>query len=123
MRTTVASIHTPEGKLTKTDQETADILCNYFGEVFTKENVWKQDTASPLENVMEICITEELVLKALKHLKEDKSPGPDGIHPMVLREAAAEVVRPLTMIFRQSVSQGVLPDDWKKANISSNWYM
>jgi len=101
VRMTVASIHIPDGKLTKTDQEIADILCNYLGEVFTKEDVWKQNTASPLKKKLEILITEELVLKAIKHLKEDKSPGPDSIHSMVLREATAEVMKPLTLIFLQ----------------------
>lgn len=63
---------------------------------------------------MEILITEELVLKAIKHLKENKSPGPDSIHPMVLQEAATEVVKPLTIIFLQAISQEVLQDYWKK---------
>jgi len=51
-------------------------------------------------------------------LKPDKSPGPDNIHPMVLKEAACEVVKPLTMIFQKSVSQGELPNDWKRANVT-----
>jgi len=120
VKTTVASIRTADGKLTTTDQETAETLCDYFGEVFTKEDTWKQDGITPVANSLEILITEELILKALTKLKVDKSPGPDNIHPMVLREAATEVVEPLTMIglFRKSLSQGELPEDWRKANIS-----
>ena len=110
----MASIHTANGDLTKTDQETAETFCNYFGAVFTKEDAWNHETTVRLDNDLEIVITEERVLKALRTLKPDKSPGPDNIHAMVLKEAASEVVKPLTMIFHRPISQGELPDDWKK---------
>ena len=90
----MASIRTADWKLSKSDQETAQTLCNYFGEVFTKQHSWTQDMISSQEDDLEIFVTEDLVLKALRNLKPDKSPGPDNLHPMVLREAATEVVKP-----------------------------
>ena len=118
VKTTVTSIQTVDGKLSKSDQETAQIFCNYFGEVFTKEDSWTHEGMSPQEKELEIIVTEDLVMKALRNLKPDKSPGLDNLHPMVLREAANEVVKSLTTIFQQSILQGELPNDWKKANIS-----
>jgi len=51
-------------------------------------------------------------------IKTDKSPGPDGIHPLFLHSTAEEVARPITSIFNKSLAEGVLPHDWKRANIS-----
>ena len=46
-----------------------------------------------------VTLTEEVVLKAVNKLKCDKSPDTDSIHPKLLREAAAEVVKPLSEIY------------------------
>ena len=43
--------------------------------------------------------------------------GPDGLHPRVLREAAAQLCVPLTILFKRSLDEGVLPEDWKRANM------
>jgi len=63
-------------------------------------------------------ITETKVKKLLSVLKTDKSPGPDGIHPLFLHNTAEEVAKPLTLIFNKSFTEGELPHDWKRANIS-----
>ncbi|KAK4826398.1 hypothetical protein QYF61_008685 [Mycteria americana] len=43
--------------------------------------------------------------------------GPDGIHPRVLRELAEELAKPLSIIYQQSWLTGVVPDDWRLANV------
>ena len=48
---------------------------------------------------------EEDVLQLLKNLKAKKSPGPDNIHPKVLRECAEEFIKPLHL-FKQSKTEG-----------------
>ena len=118
VKTTVTGVRSADGNLTNSDQETAETLCNYFSEVFTKENTWEYESVPPVDKELEVVVTEAFVLKALKNLKPDKSPGPDNIHPMVLKEAACEVVKPLTVIFQKSVSHGELPNDWKRANVT-----
>ena len=64
-----------------------------------------------------IKVTEDEVHKALSKLKPDKSSGPDNVHPMLLPEAATELTKPLTILFQKSLSEGELPENWKKANI------
>ncbi|XP_067892418.1 zinc finger protein 850-like [Heterodontus francisci] len=58
--------------------------------------------ASLLTNVGEdlgtIIITEEVVLGKLMDLKIDKTPGPDGMHPRVLKEMAGEIAGTLAFI-------------------------
>ena len=47
----------------------------------------------------------------------DKSPGPDGIYPRLLREARDEIAGPLTEIFVSSLDTGEVLEDWRIANV------
>ena len=67
---------------------------------------------------MEIVISKKTVKRMLKDLKPDKSPGTDGIHPLLLRNAADEVTGPLTILYNKSINIQV-PVDWRKVNITS----
>ena len=55
---------------------------------------------------------------AIKSLDTSKSPGPDNIHPRVLKETADVIAYPLHLIFKGSLNAGLLPDTWKIANVS-----
>ena len=55
------------------------------------------------------------VKNLLLNMKTDKSPGPDGLHPIVLQRCAEEISLPLTIIFQKSFDTGQLPVDWKLA--------
>ncbi|KFP86135.1 RNA-directed DNA polymerase from mobile element jockey, partial [Apaloderma vittatum] len=63
-------------------------------------------------------VEPEQVQKHLENLKVHKSMGPDEIHPRVLKELAAEVSRPLAIVFERSWQSGEVPTDWKRANIT-----
>jgi len=56
-------------------------------------------------------------MRKLLNQNPDNSPGPDDIHPMLLKECAAAVAEPLAITFQQSFDTGTLPTDWKTANI------
>ncbi|XP_040286085.1 uncharacterized protein LOC120999281, partial [Bufo bufo] len=47
----------------------------------------------------------------------NKSQGPDGIHPKLLKELSGELAKPLTDLFNQSLATGVVPEDWKLAKV------
>lgn len=63
-------------------------------------------------------ISEEIVLKKLSSIKVDKSQGPDGISPRILKECRHSLVKPLYIIFKKSLDSGKLPSDFKNANVS-----
>ena len=62
-------------------------------------------------------ITNEDMKQALKSLKPNKSPGPDGIHPRILKELSEELAYPLRLLFEKTISCGKLPDAWKTAEV------
>ena len=69
------------------------------------------------ESLEELELSEDTILKHLKTLKPDKSPGPDEIHSKVLRETADAICIPLYLIFKKSMNEGQVPTAWKKANV------
>lgn len=67
--------------------------------------------------MQEITVTTPGVFKQLENLKENKACGPDNISPHVLKACAAEIAPMLTVIFNQSLSSGIVPEDWVDANV------
>ena len=66
----------------------------------------------------ELEISRVFVEMALNKLKIDKSPGPDKIHHRILKELARSLSVPLSIMYRDSIDKGYVPDEWKKAQIS-----
>ena len=98
------------------DAEKANAFVEYFSEVYTKEplnNFDKLDLQHATNVMNDLVITTDTVHKKLLKLKIDKSPGPDMIHPRVLKEIADQIASALTYIFEFSMSVGDLPDNWK----------
>ena len=62
-------------------------------------------------------ITAEMVEKYLKRLNASKSQYPDNLHPKLLVETLEEIKEPLTEIFKKSLPEDTVPNDWKLANI------
>ena len=49
--------------------------------------------------MLDFNISVDDVCKELKQLNDDKSPGLDGIHPMILKKMAVIVALPLKLLF------------------------
>ena len=54
----------------------------------------------------------------LESLNPRKSPGPDGLHPRVLKELSNEISKPLAIIVHKSLDEHILPQNWKDAHVS-----
>ena len=48
---------------------------------------------------------------------KEKSPGVDGISPKILKETVEQISTPLAHVFNMSLQEGIVPLEWKEANI------
>ena len=55
----------------------------------------------------------------MEKLKTTKAMGPDGVHPLMLKSAASILCKPISLIFRKSLDEGVLPIQWKQAYVTA----
>ena len=63
-------------------------------------------------------VTPEVVASKIKNMKENKSPGVDGISPILLKETVEQISTPLAHVFNMSLQEGVVRTlEWKEANI------
>lgn len=116
----IADLVTEDGTKLTGNKEKADILNEYFSSVFTIDNDqtqphFQEKCRDPLES---LAINEEQVRKKLTALKPNKSPGPDSLHPYVLKELASSLAAPLTILFNKSIQVTQIPDSWKKAHVT-----
>eukprot|EP00795_Rhopilema_esculentum_P014761 gene14761-5869_t len=119
--TKVPDLKMENGTYTETEQEKVDILNKFFSSIFIKEDetsVPLIDKPFPCSLLIDMDITEQMVLETLQSLKPSKSPGPDGLHPKVLHETAAQIANPLCIMFRASLQTGLIPDTWKLAHVT-----
>ena len=81
-----------------------------------KECYKKCDNFTEIGN---LTFSVEDVEKELMALNMDKSPGPDGIHPKLLRSLAADpsFVIAVHSLFLKCAADRKIPDDWKMANV------
>ena len=65
----------------------------------------------------ETSFTTAGIFQLLHNLNINKSSGPDQISAIVLKNCGLEISPILQVIFTQSMSTGILPNDWLLANI------
>ena len=117
-----------DGIVTNNKKEMSGLLNEFFASVFTKEDkrnipelILREEDNQPIRvesNYSDIEITEEGVLKVIKGLKANKTGGVDDLNSSYLMGIAEVIAAPLTEIYRKSLEEGDIPNDWKKANIT-----
>ena len=124
MKTTsrISDLDMGNGRMASTNKEKADTQNSFFCSVFTREN---HDDTPILQSTPndtppdDITLTEDIIKNKLIKLNPNKSPGPDGWHPRVLKEVAETLTPPLLILLHKSPDEGSLPDDWKHGNITA----
>ena len=70
------------------------------------------------EHLGQLFVTPEMIAKKIKKMKDNKSPGVDGIPPKLLKEIVDQISTPLANLFNLSLEEGIVPSEWKEANIT-----
>ncbi|VDP87958.1 unnamed protein product [Echinostoma caproni] len=76
-----------EGRTVADDQKKVDAFCTYFSSVHEvdRDDLALPDLAPSLEKVENMYMSLEVVHRTLAELNVSKSPGPDGIHPVIVK--------------------------------------
>ena len=81
-------------------------------EFFSSESdsEWRQqhERWPTMQNIQ---FSEQDIEMACKELKTSSSPGPDGVPAELLKIASKELRRPLFLLWRASLDQGIIPPD------------
>ena len=115
----VSDLIKSDGTLTKDDYEKCETINNFFSTVFTVEDT--KDLPDFKTNVKQTISTVNTTtndfINILNKLDVSKSPGPDNLHPKLLKETSSQIALPLKIIFEKTLSLGKLPTQWKQAEV------
>ena len=119
------------GRLVTDPKEKAQLLNKQSSSTFnaktsiTEEDFVHRCPAPPdlpdIPSCPDLNITKEGVRRLLHDLNPSKACGPDGVTPRLLRSVADEICASLTLLFRASYKNGILPKDWKTAFVTPSF--
>ena len=109
----------------ETDKEKAQSLNESFSKVFTNEDT----TGSHLHNLKTAVINvpidkiniskEKTIVNRIQRLDLHKAWGPDDLHPKLIEKCSSEISCFLKMTFNESLNDGEISQNWKKANVTA----
>ena len=109
-----------QGELAEGNCDKAEVLNKHFSSVFTREgnDELPDFSQQPCQGeLLDITFTASEIDKKLLNLKISKSPGPDQIHPRLLKEMHSVLNVPLEKLFTRLLKLGC-PEAWKVWHIT-----
>ena len=90
----------------------AEELNMHFSSVFTREDTNSlpvpetKFNGSEEERLGQLIVTPEVVTSKINNMKENKSPGVDGLSPKILKETVEQISKPLAHVFKHVTAGG-----------------
>ena len=114
----VGPLRNSEGSLIYSNLEMSEEFARAFSAVYIATTPDRPSQYQFYDGSMEeISVSYDKVLTVLQALSSSTSPGPDGIHPAILKNCASVVALPLMLIIRRSLEVGVVPREWKRSRV------
>ena len=109
------------GRLHADPKEKADILNRQYESTWTREDKTSipAPDGNPFPSMKDIHVTNEGITKLLQKLNPGKASGPDLLPARILKELASELSPYLPAIFQRSFDTGIVPKDWRTANVTA----
>ena len=119
-RDAIAVLVDDSGLIVTANDKKASMFNKYFASVGISDNGKSGQTVQAVStNTLEsIVFDERSVLLAIRKLKPNLCSGPDGLPPLLFKQLQSVIAKPLTLLFTQLFSVGVVPEIWKQAIIS-----
>jgi len=101
------------------DKELAEILNKQFGNVFSVDDHKSPNIEGPTNpEISDIIFTAKGIEKLLKIINPKKASGPDKVSARILNTCSDIVANGLVLLFKASLEQGEIPNDWKHAYVT-----
>ena len=104
------------------DAKMAEKLNVFFSSVFTDEDLNQLPSPIPTyfgsSPLIDIQISPEATKDKLDNLRTTSAPGPDKLFPRLLKDLSNVIMLPLAMIYNASFQEGLVPQDWRIANVT-----
>ncbi len=124
----VGSLQRPDGQYTKTARETLDtLLKTHFpgclagdqqrSELIRSDNYPRPRAVRSDWDLALQVVTLSKVCWAIDHFGPYKSPGADGIYPVLLQKAPHMIKRLICELLRASVALGYIPTAWRVSKV------
>ena len=124
VRDKVGPLENNRGNIISYGFQMAEVLNEYFSSVFTTEDIsslpvpFTTFEGNKSEHLGQLFVTPEMIANKIKKMKDNKSPGVDGIPLKLLKEIVEKISTPLANLFNLSPEEGIVPSEWKEANIT-----
>ena len=90
---------------------------DYFHEQFSHISGYNVEIDFSEDELFDIDFSCTRIKQILDKININKAAGPDGIHGSILKHCSASLCRPLSIIFKLIYNTGIIPQEWKSANI------
>ena len=120
VRTSIPILKSEDGHLVYTDEDKVMLFNSVFQKVFTVDNGVNLHLNSHLshhKHLQDFKITTSDVVKALNKLNSSMLRSPDNIPAYFSKQVCFTLADILTHLFNLSLSNGVIPNQWKQAII------
>ena len=101
----------------------AEVLNEYCSSVFTTEYIsslpvpFTKFEGNKSEHLGQLFVTPEMIANKIKEMKDNKSPGVDGILPKLLKEIVEQISTPLAKLFNLSLEEEKFLQNGKKQTL------
>jgi hypothetical protein len=99
----------------------ANLLNKFLSSVFMREDtttVPEPERQQYGQEIRTVNISARKVKEKIRKLREYAASGPDNIGPLLLKKLAYELAEPLARVMRQPLEEGLVPEDWRTANVT-----
>ena len=118
-RSTIGPLTGTSDEIVTDPRQKAEVMNDYFATVFTRRND-EPPSKEPIgiHKIDDIVINAERVVEALDRMREHSAPGPDDVTNKLMIELKNEISLPLAMLFRKSLDEMKIPNDWRLSNVT-----
>ena len=95
----------------------SELFNEYFCDQFFENSEYDIDIDYTNDSQFNIDFDFRKIRKILQVINPNKAVGPDGVHGSILKNCAVSLAYPLSVIFKISYNSGMIPKDWKLANV------